>query len=418
MKNMKVFIVANGSAISYKRKSERWSGQSEYYKITKFFCSYADEVFIASPSDWSKLSSDEKNDIDPKGVLRDAKSLLSFSKIDKKRKFLDKDNKQDYLFDVVAQRGEELVKFTKGYDFGVVFWSQGCFSATTLPGYLYTKRDENVRASVLEMTLNYSSQIAYLLNESQLPWYLIATDPRYVRNPMYPRDIYNLPKEIIGQFNEDIEWEHIKTWTKKPLDYDMQVSKVKHVYRGIEKMNLLFEEEKDIYGKRDIDFTIVSAQVATAGTPAKNDYRYMELKEWILDPGIDCSIYGRWDEEKKEGYSQFKGFLQSTSDLDSIFLRTKCSFILPTKAGWMTSKAGELLSLGVLPFYHPNYDYQNNSLPSDSPLRVKDPNDLKEKISFYSKNEKERIELVEKLKKEYIRNPYNDLKELFKKVQR
>lgn len=412
---MKVFIGVNGSAISYKRKSERWSGQSEYYKITKFFCSYADEVYIISLSDWVKLSKEEKHDIDPRGVLRDSKSEIEFAKIDKKRHFFDKDGKQDYLFDVVKSRGEKLVSFAKDCDFGIVFWSQGCFSATTLPGYLYTKRDANVRASVLEMTLNYSSQIAYFLNESKLPWYLIATDPRYVRNPMYPRDIYNLPREIIGQFNEDIEWEHIKTWTKQPLNYEMQSTTVKHVYRGIEKMNLLFEEKKSSTNERNIDFTIVSAQVATAGTPAKNDYRYMELKEWILDPGIECSIYGRWDEEKKVGYPQFKGFLENTNDLDEIFLKTKCSFILPTKAGWMTSKAAELLSLGVLPFYHPNYDYQNNSISKDSPLRVKSPQELKEKISYYSKNENERIELVEKLKKEYVRNPYTDLKELFKK---
>ena len=74
----------------------------------------------------------------------------------------------------------------------------------------------------------------------------------------------------------------------------------------------------------------------------------------------------------KEGHPQFKGYI-ATEDLDKTFAETRYTLVLPTAAGWVTSKYAEMLQLGVsFPFLHPEYDTQFHIVPETHPIRVRE----------------------------------------------
>ena len=107
----------------------------------------------------------------------------------------------------------------------------------------------------------------------------------------------------------------------------------------------------------------------------------------------------------KEGNPQFKGYI-ATEDLDKTFAETRYTLVLPTAAGWVTSKYAEMLQLGVLPFLHPDYDNQYHIVPKDHPMRVKDANDFYKKMEYFDNNPEKRIKMVEYLQDLLISNAY------------
>jgi hypothetical protein len=148
-------------------------------------------------------------------------------------------------------------------------------------------------------------------------------------------------------------------------------------------------------------FTIVSMQLSAP--TSKEDLRFNILKEYILDrdPNQQARIFGKWSDSFKEGYQQFKGYI-ATEDLDKTFAETRYTLVLPTAAGWVTSKYAEMLQLGVLPFLHPDYDNQYHIVPKDSPMRVKDADDFYKKMEYFDANPEKRIKFIQLLQKELI----------------
>ena len=93
-------------------------------------------------------------------------------------------------------------------------------------------------------------------------------------------------------------------------------------------------------------FTIVSMQLSPP--TAKEDLRFNILKEYVLDrdPEQKARIYGKWSDFFKADNPQLKGYI-ATEDLDKTFGETRYTLVLPTAAGWVTSKYAEMLQLGL-----------------------------------------------------------------------
>ena len=165
---------------------------------------------------------------------------------------------------------------------------------------------------------------------------------------------------------------------------EMVIDKVPAVYSGIETLYAVEEDEPaglDAFfdepeQKRDINMVLWLNE----GKPS----RYNDLKNFILDSVDDVEVYGVWNEKalKDPRIQQV-----AMSELSWQFPRTKYTFCIPIAPGWATGKFWEMIKHGIIPFMHPEYDDQKNiGFPEE--LRVKDSNDLLEKINLYNSDEK------------------------------
>ena len=399
-KKLTVAFFAIGSAIKFdKKKLLRSDGTSEYYSLIKLLLKNKsiDRILILSKSDWSRLSVSQRKQFDPDGKIYDP--FLNIPELSKRPKPSNIDERRQYymtFYEILKNNGIEA-------DFGLGFTSQG-WSTTALPGFLNTLKPPYQPVQCLDMTLYYASEIVYYLNMTGLKWWLLATDPRYVKPSMRYRDIINLPQKVLGQQDFDINWFGVKELKRDASleNDDYTFRNIVSRYSGIEKMNLI---NGGVLNPAETDkphkFTIVSMQLSAP--TAKEDLRFNILKEYILDrdPNQHARIFGKWSDYFKEGYPQFKGYI-ATEDLDKTFAETRYTLVLPTAAGWVTSKYAEMLQLGVLPFLHPDYDNQYHIVPKDHPMRIKDADDFYKKMEYFDANPEKRIKFVQLLQKELI----------------
>lgn len=107
--------------------------------------------------------------------------------------------------------------------------------------------------------------------------------------------------------------------------------------------------------------------------------RYNMLNEWVLSESTfkDVSVYGKWKHPKTINDNRFKGFV-TYDEVEQIFQKTRCSFIIPIEPEWVTVKYLEMLRNGVIPLFHPSYD-SNNRLNTPSWMR---PTNKKELITL------------------------------------
>ena len=151
---------------------------------------------------------------------------------------------------------------------------------------------------------------------------------------------------------------------------------------------------------KNIKFMIVCNE----GRPS----RYKDLKKYILDNVEDVDIYGKWDEKILNNDERFKG-PKKFNDLQAMLPNVKYTFCIPIKKGWCTAKFWEMAHYGIIPFLHPTYDEQNN-LKCPDILRIKDSQDLFDKIELLENNKEFynnlREELNNMLKNEYYDGTY------------
>ena len=409
MKKITIAYFAIGSALKFDRKKLlRSDGSTEYYNTIHLLVRNAnvEKIVLLSKSDWMRISQAERDAFDPKGKIYDPFTDMPELK---KRKQL-KDQPPEIQREYYVNFFEEFTKKNIHIDFGIGFISQG-WTTASLGGYFNNLKPPHAKVKSLTMAVYYAAEIIYYLNMTGLKWWLLSTDPRYIKPSMRHRDICNLPQTILGQQDFDIKWYHVKnmdhpdTASVENGDYFIEVKKSE--YSGIEKMNLMNSGILDIdTQEKPHQFTIVSLQV-TAPSEVK-DSRFDILKEYILDRDVDktARIFGKWSDYFKNGYPQFKGYI-ATEDLDRTFAETRYTLVLPTDAGWVTSKYAEMLQLGVVPFLHPNYDKQYHIVPKDHPIRIKNADDFYAKMEYYDAHPDERIALVKKLQKDLISDAYS-----------
>ena len=395
--NIKVAIFVLGGAIKFVKKNlKRADGTNEYYKLIKSLCAnpQISEVLIIQKSDWGKLDMFEKQDYDPRGVLR-----YIYDELDPK--------------DIRPSKGEDM-QLTLNYqklheylendetkpDFGLGFIGPGYMTNNVIPNFLNGVRDPNSKVKLLGMTYNYSSPIVHYLNKTNLPWYMICTDPRYTKPMFKAKDTVNYPKEIIAQYNTTSIWHSLKEY-KHDAEFEDKTINVR--YSGIEKLNLIGEEIISPESERPNKFTIVAMQSVTG--QATKDKRFDAIKEWILDRDTnqEVEIYGKWKEHFTNGYPQFKGYV-TPAEIDQKFKETRYTLVIPIGPNWVTSKYAEVLMMGVVPFLHPTYDTQENLVPKDHFIRVSSPEDFYAKMKFLDENPDKRIKLINLLQERLIGN--------------
>lgn len=122
--------------------------------------------------------------------------------------------------------------------------------------------------------------------------------------------------------------------------------------------------------------------------------RYVKLKrsdvvrEWVL-PLDPAWIHGTWsDEGMKEIGREVKPL--PPTEIASKLHTVRCTFTTPASgSGWATAKPWEAFAAGVVCFFHPAYDTQDNIL-GDAPselrdwLRVKSPEQLAQRVRHLS----------------------------------
>lgn len=248
----------------------------------------------------------------------------------------------------------------------------GQVGTVTIPGKIQQVGNPDLIASVIDMTIGYSTPITTWMNEHQeVPIIEIINDPRYTLRQS--RDIIPDPSYSLSQYDFRYEKPSIHS-------YDNQERKVNNNimarYAGVEKI-FLFDRVKERRIHPDLR-NILFSVILNEGSPS----RYDMLKEWVLDEISDVEIYGRWEDERALKDPRFKGSMQ-LEDIQKMLQAVRCTFIIPIAPGWVTSKYIEMIYAGVVPIFHPTYDEQNH---------LKYPEELR------PKNKKEMLELVEKFK--------------------
>ncbi len=421
MENKKITIAyfSVGSAIRFKKsRLLRSDGTNEYYVLLKLLLrnKNVERVVLLSRSDWTRISLKDRLDIDPHNKIYDPFStipeLIERPAIITDRFVAEKkgvpmptaDEKLEYYrmpYDCLERLGIKI-------DFGLGFISQG-WGTCGVPGFTQTLRPPFRPSGALAMTLLYGTEALYYLNMSNIKWWLLATDPRYVKPSMRQRDICNLPVSILGQQDFDIKWFSIRKFDRDAslANDGYCIRNVRSEYSGIEKINLIDECVLDAeVVDKPVKFTTVSMQLSEP--KSEKDLRFDILNEYILKYDTDCSarIFGKWSPFFKKDRPQFKGYI-ATEDLDRIFSETRYTLVLPTAAGWVTSKYAEMLLLGVLPFFHPGYDTQGHVVPMDHFIRVKNPEDFYAKMDYLDKNPDDRIAIVANLQKTLCGDAYS-----------
>lgn len=361
-----------------------------------------ENVYLLQKNDWSKISSERKLEIDPRGILIDVYSDPRFN-IDFGHKYKEINNKKTgkAYKSIDSSNYWSLYENVKneGIDFILAFFSYG-LTRVNIPHMIYNAKKDSIY-KCLEATILYSGDQVWLLNELKVPWFAIATDPRYIQTNMVIRDL-KPPLDIISQYNQTKNYHYIDEYPNHGKDWTITVKDVNLFYSGIEKLNLTNEELINT-GNRPNLFSIASMQSSTWGS--KNDYRFNELEKWILKSGKDnISIFGKWDEYYSDRYpTYFKGLLPY-QELDEFFKNTKYTLIIPIGKNWVTSKWCEMLRVGVLPFFHPDYDTQFNTFPENSFLRVKNSEEMWDRIEKIESVPGEREKIVEQLQNKYLGN--------------
>jgi len=385
--NIKVAVFPMGSIVRFRRDTiERSFGRLEYYKMIWSLVRNPSisEVWVMQNTDWKHLSEDEKIDFDPRGVLRDIFTELS----------VDKPNR------TYPERYTDLwekVKHLEQPDFAVVFSTQG-LTQVSIPGIVPTVRTPGKFTECLEMTIRYCSAQMNYLNQSNIPWFMVVNDGRFIRKDIRYRDMHNLPREIMSFYEEEINIHHYDTLPGGKMVSDP----VKMSYSGMIWLNNIGEEITSPDAEKPNKFSIVAMQAAYG--KSEKDSRFTVLNDWFLSrPGNeDLAIYGKWNEHFSEGHPQFKGLVAHT-EIDEIFRKTRYTLLIPTQPLWVTTKIVEMLTLGVIPFVHPSYDEKFLSFPKDSFFRVSSPQDLQEKIEKLEANPELRIKMVKIAQEKYLK---------------
>jgi hypothetical protein len=397
-KNISVAFFVLGSVIKF-REPKRSTGSSEYYKTVWTLCRQKNitKVLIVQKSDWNILTEDEQLMIDPRGILVDVYStyrLRTPPVTDKVTKsFRDTPTiKFHYIWD--ALQDEEKP------DFGIGYISQGMASCN-LPNFINQLSNPDLKCTPMQMCARYSGPIIHYLNMSNITWYMIATDPRYIKDNMKHRELVNVPKEILAQYTRKVLWHSLIEYlpfspeNEKPIDVN---------YKGVEKINLIGEKIiPPDNQERTNKFSVVAMQSSWGKT--QPDWRHDVLKKWVFkyDKNQEMCVYGKWAEGFTKGYPQFKGYLPS-EEIDKIFENTRYTLVIPIRKNWVTSKYAEMLRVGVVPFIHPDYDTQYNVIPKDNFIRLKSVEDFHKKMKYLDENPDKRIALVKTLQQKLLSN--------------
>tara|TARA_X000001036_G_scaffold320815_1_gene299283 strand:+ start:799 stop:2019 length:1221 start_codon:yes stop_codon:yes gene_type:complete len=322
-----------------------------------------DTFYLIGRSNFSRLKPEVRKKVDPHGNV-----------VDVWAKFKDWFDNQDDKDEVTEswRYMEHVIQTEEKFDIGI-FIAGGVLEYAVQGKTL----KDGKPIKTLMAAAKYAGPIHHFINETKIPYMVLSLDPRCYPKPA--KDILIPPKRILQLINETVEVEHRVSYESN----EMIIDKVPAVYSGIETLYVVEDEEPaaldNFFDEPEYERDINMVLWLNEGKPS----RYNDLKNFILDSVEDVQVYGVWNEKalKDPRIEQV-----AMSELSWQFPRTKYTFCIPIAPGWATGKFWEMIKHGIIPFMHPEYDEQKNiGFPEE--LRVKDSNDLLEKINLYNDDE-------------------------------
>lgn len=275
-------------------------------------------------------------------------------------------------------------------DFALLFC--GMFSGANIPNFLKKTKpgEENEYVKILNAYAMYAGPYIYVLNELGVPYFGIAEDARYIT--ITAKDLYNHEKLVFSQINSVFNsGEHIKSKT----DFSTTTDDVQAIYSGVERIFMMglpedwkekINIEKKIKDKEHAKFIVISNGCGTkkintaTGTKAS---RLPTYEKWIFNnlKGTEFDntiVYGVWDEKAYEKWPD-KIIDKRLCLMQEEIENAKYGFVYSQQPGFVTVKAWEMVTLGLIPFIHPDYD-KDRLLNFPEYCYPKDPADLLEKM--------------------------------------
>jgi hypothetical protein len=408
MKDQDLTVVLGilGSMMMFGSRDQGYTGQSDYYKTLLWLLklkSVKKIILISSSEKDLKRNLSHVKEIDPENKIVLGRDIGYKPPVDPKESFT-KPEHYDLVMGCCQKIIDGLKTANLEIDLGFFFMSQGSNSSVSIPYYMPKLRQEGI-AVPRAMNVRYTAPLcAFLSNYKPFPYFILCTDPRHFRHQIYPREITNPPVRFLSQANGKHVWKRVVKFGPPPIQ---EIQNWDSTYDGIEKIDLIdVNLDSDFRREKTFKFSVISAQLESDALNPVEDFRYMELKRWVLDPDInkENSIYGYWHESRTLGDPRFKGFVKSTDELYDIMRNTRYTVIMPTNYGWATSKPWIVASRGTIPFIPDSYDVQQNQ-PVPSFLRVSKPEEMYQKIEQLEANPEMRYKLLEELYNEMSDGP-------------
>ena len=289
-------------------------------------------------------------------------------------------------------------------DFAIIY--NGICSSINIPDVDYlNSKNKITKSKCLLFIQNYVSPIFYFLNESNVDWFLLAPDARYL--PLASYDLYNIPNQIFSQYNSIINFR-----TRNLITKQNTITKIKEKYTGLENVCLMNWKKIDkskIHKHRKTKITIILNE-SKFGKHSRGRY----LESYILNQFNNVDIYGNWS-EPYSNLSNFKG-PKTVIELNEILHDTRYTLCIPTLPNYVTSKFVEMVHFGIIPFLHHTYDTQRNLKNIPEFLRCKNEIDFKQKIQYLEKNKEFRENLQLELYNLYPEKGYYDGRKFINKL--
>ena len=246
-------------------------------------------------------------------------------------------------------------------------------------------------ATILESHQGYVGPLVWFFNQRpDLKYVVLNVDPRYF--PMRSKDLNNRPAINLGQKVESITR---KIYSNYAPETECEVTETL-IQKQIESVFLIGRKLLPDNHERDIEMTVLMNNGLG---------RWDETKRFLIDTELPVDIYGKWPEEIYDEYINVHPPIQFDT-LKPTLIRTKYTFMIPIKQGWVTAKYLEMAYFGIIPFLH--HTYGETTLPDF--CYVKTPQELKDKISILNQNsdmhKRIKIECIKRIRHEFMDGSY------------
>ena len=306
---------------------------------------------------------------------------------------------------VIGNPEDELVNFDSIYDYIVANNMKFDFGLM-ITGYVGNHTICNCLVNektgeyylIMNAFKRYAGPYIHVLNKLGLPYYTIAEDPRYIT--INTNDLFNRERIVFTQCTDRYISPcrpHIRSYEDHTFVED---TKTRCVYGEVERI-FLMALDKDWRNKIDIErklkntknpkcIVISNGHGCTGlntGAVVHNG-RLAGYKKYIIDglkntPYADTCIFGKWDDPAPQEYPQIKNVM--LSDLGEEIADAKYSFVYSIIPGFVTIKAFEMITRGLIPFLHPEYD-RDHLLKFPKFLYTESPEDFVRKMKYLDEN--------------------------------
>lgn len=229
----------------------------------------------------------------------------------------------------------------------------------------------------------------------------LNADPR---NYLKMRDLkHRLDHPVLTQYEFEHNIKHERYGDTKSLDLrdfgNVWPGKVQNVYSRLELNALLPGTPSGDLLKYDSTwegrqrFGIVINEARAIGIPYEKS-RLHAMRNWVMQlrPSF---VFGTWSKESEAALLAENPWYIPQGPLPwnryaSAMHQVRCTFTTPSSgSGWATTKPWEAFGLGVVCFFHPDYDTQDNILKDADPqlrrwLRVRNPGELRDRVIHLS----------------------------------